>query len=240
MKPIDKVLNPKSFLYFPLLFMLATVAMPTRVLSQSEKINELSKNILKVAPLKLVGIINPGLELSYERITGKFFSTQVMASYLFSSGVWDAKPTVYSGNGGYRLAIEERFYYQKTALTNNYFAVEIDCFDNNYISTNRFGDAHPIWNSSGVSRNYLDTFKVQKSAISFNLKWGSQLVWHHLVLDANFGFGLRHRNVQHEERINPADEMERPRHPNFFYAMDKIGKGWTVSFPFNIKLGWSF
>lgn len=46
-----------------------------------------NSNMLKITLLKIVADFNPSIELSYERRTGKHFSTQLIASYLIPVGL---------------------------------------------------------------------------------------------------------------------------------------------------------
>lgn len=66
-------------------------------------------NILKITPLKLVGILNPAIELSYERRTGPNFSTQLMASYLLPMTIMDIGSAFKPDIKGFRVAIEENY-----------------------------------------------------------------------------------------------------------------------------------
>ncbi len=208
--------------------------------SPFDPIDESLSGILKITPLKVIGTINPGVEISYERWTGELLSTQITASWLLPNGVWDTED-IKPDRRGYRLALEERFYYQKSAPSGPYIALEINYLRNTYHSEWMFGVANPMYDpESMVRRNYLDTFGIKKQTISFNLKWGLQTLSNRFSVDFYIGLGLKYRDVRHFDRIRPSDEMEMPRHPNIHYISDREDKNLAVSIPLNFKMGWAF
>lgn len=202
-----------------------------------------NSNMLKITPLKIVADFNPSIELSYERRTGKHFSTQLIASYLIPVGLaqlaydYDAfKPN----NKGFRIALEEKYYTLGSAPAGPYWALELDYLKNKYRDRAYFGDKFPYSDSLKPYRNYADSFGIKRQTFNINLKFGCQFVRKHITVDAYVGLGIRYRDVTHFDRINPEDEMESPRHPNVPYNLSREGKYWTVSVPLNVRVGWAF
>lgn len=191
-------------------------------------------NILKITPLKIIGTVNPSIEASYERITGRSFATQVMASYLLPARITDIGKDIKPNISGFRFSIEEKYYFKKSAPLGLYTSFELDYLKNRYKDVWTFG-------TRNISpTNYSDTFGIKKQTYSFNLKFGYQLIVKRLSFDFYAGLGLRYKDVRHFDRINPNDEMEMPRHPNIYYMTNREGKYWTISIPLNARIGWTF
>jgi hypothetical protein len=198
------------------------------------------KNILKITPLRILGALNPSAEFSYERVHGTSFSSQVMTSYLFPISLLDLGLDFKPKTKGFRVAFEEKFYYKKSAPIGPYIGLEFDFLKNKYHDYSSFIDKSILIDSSGIHKTYLDTFEVRKQLYSFNFKIGYQKIFNKITIDFYVGIGIRNRNVSHSERINPNDEMEKPRHPNIYYSNSVSGKNNTLSFPLNCKIGWMF
>lgn len=200
----------------------------------------LKKNTLKLTPLKLIREISPAAEISFERMTGNHFSTQVSAAYILPVSIWQLGDNFPVKNNGFTFALEERFYVEKRELTQKYIGLETEYLQNNYVTTARFGKENPYTDPPYVNYNYRDTFTIQKRTFNINLKYGCRYNYKHISVDMYIGLGIRYRHVAHSGRRVPEDAMERPKHPNVIYANDKEGFYWTVSAPIGIKLGWVF
>lgn len=188
-------------------------------------------NILKFTPLKLLGITNPAFELSYERRTAPSFSTQLMVSYLLPRTVWDfSKPTIINMNG-FRTALEEKFYFRKSAPFGPYLGLEFD-----YL-TSRYDD---IRSFSTIS-SQPDQVSIKKENYSLNFKFGYQLITKQLSFDCFMGLGLRYKNVKHLNSTNNNGNNDRePPYFNMFYNYSREGKYTVLSMPLNVRVGWTF
>lgn len=202
-------------------------------LPYSKKYDSL-KNQIKFTPLKLIGLVNPGLEIAFERKTSSQFSTQFMGSVLFDYN--NQTPTLV----GFRTAIEEKFFYKKSAPIGPYLGFEINYLQKKYYDTWMFGVANVFDNPNYQNTNYIDRFGINKKTLSFNLKWGFQTIFNRFVIDFYAGLGLVYREVHHFDRINPNDEMEATRHPNLYYISNREANEWSLSLPLNVKIGWAF
>ncbi|HEY8404705.1 MAG TPA: hypothetical protein VIK71_08855 [Flavobacteriales bacterium] len=87
---------------------------------------ENGNHMLKVAPLRLFNVLQPSLELSYELRHNKTLSTQLTAAIMYPKG--------------YRFALEEKFYLQKTAPTGPYVSLGIDYHRNEFKRINKYID----------------------------------------------------------------------------------------------------
>jgi hypothetical protein len=198
------------------------------------------KYIVKMTPLKIVDLVNPGIELSLERRTGNYFATQLMASYLLPFTFEDFN-TIYKPNiKGYRVAIEEKYYFRKTTPTGPYISLELNYLKNRYRTIESFGIKNIYSDSTYNNTNYSDTIRIYKQTFSINFKFGYQFIVNRLSFDFFAGPGLRYKDVRHLDRINPNDEMQMPREPNEHYITNVNGQFWTFSMPLNIRIGWTF
>lgn len=197
-------------------------------------------NVLKLTPLKLFGTDNPGMELSYERRTGRLASTQVMASYLLPVSLWELGHRFLPPAKGFRVSLEERLYTKGSAIQGTYLAFELCYLRKQYYDVWGFGNRQSYSDTSIARFYYSDTFGIKKQTVSFNLKVGYQIIHKRLSVDIFAGFGPRYREVSHFDRINPDDVMDPPRHPNVWYISNRNGRFWSVSIPVNIKIGYTF
>lgn len=197
-------------------------------------------NILKITPLKLIGLVNPAFELSYERKTGNSFSTQIMASFLLPRSVWFNDNDINHDIKGFRVSLEEKFYFKKSAPIGPYIGLEFNYLKNRYKDTWNFGVENVYTDSTYNFTNYADEYGINKQTYSLNFKFGYQQIVKRLSFDIYGGLGLKYKDVVHFDRMNPDDAMEMPRHPNVFYITNRNGRSWTVSIPLNIRIGWTF
>ncbi len=194
-------------------------------------------NIIKITPLKSIGIVNPGLEISFERKFSNYFTTQLMASYLFSISVWDLNSDFKSNTKGYRFAIEEKYYFKNSAPIGPYISLEFDYLRNQYHDIVNFSDSN-ILSVTSNNNYYFDTIGIRKKTYSFNFKLGYQIVIKRFSVDFYAGLGARYKDVVHTDKLKPNDEMEQVS--NIRYITNKNGQFWTISTPLNIRLGWTF
>lgn len=192
-------------------------------------------NIIKITPVRLTNLSNSSIEVGYERKTSRRFSTQFMAAWLLPRSLWDRELGLQPDNKGYQLAIEEKFYLKKTALSGLYFSFEIKYLNNKHDVISEFG-----LDTGYYSPGYLDTFRIEKQTISYNIKFGFQKIVKRFSFELFAGIGLKQKNVQHLDRLNPEDDMKLPRHPNLHYYTNMEGKCLAVSVPLNIRIGWVF
>uniref|UniRef100_UPI00404B1DFF hypothetical protein n=1 Tax=Flavobacterium sp. TaxID=239 RepID=UPI00404B1DFF len=231
---IDKD-NPKRYYYPQTIYIDLQDSLATYQTYVPNKISNDSLNsLLKITPLKLIGFVNPGLELAYERKISPKFSTQFMYSLLFDYGKSNSILT------GFRTSIEHKFFYRKSAPVGPYVSFEINYLQKKYYDTWNFGEADIYNNPDYEDTNYSDTYGINKKTLSFNFKWGYQKIVSRFVIDFYAGLGLKYRDVQHFDRINPNDEMESTPHLNVYFIGNQEAKGFSVSLPLSLKIGWTF
>ncbi len=193
-----------------------------------------NNNIVKVTPLKLIGLVNPGINLSLERLHNSKFSSQISISALTQP-----EGNVLSGFVGYQNSFEEKYFVSNFKNKRIYFALETDYLNRAYKTVGNFGPGASFDDSIGMQ--YLDTIRVKHQQFSVTPKLGIQYyLSQHLVVDMYFGLGLQWRKVVHSERINESDKLVYPRHPNIYDYMIRPMDGLKVSLPLNLRVGWAF
>ncbi len=200
------------------------------------------KNIIKITPFRFFSLSNSSFEISLERKTNALFSSQLMVSYLLPKNALDYENDFNPKNKGYRVSFEEKLYLKRSSPIGPYLGFEINHLRSKYRDIGWFGP--PGINSDTAYyfhyNEYADSINIQKRTTSLNLKFGYQEIAGRLSLDFFCGIGARYRNITHQNRINPSDEMEMPRHPNFYYINNIERKNWTIVLLLNFRIGWIF
>ena len=187
-------------------------------------------HLLKAAPLRLMNFIQPSLELSYEVRNNAALSTQLTAAIMYPRG--------------YRVALEEKFYLERSAPFGTYVSLGVDFHHNQFKRVNHYIDKD-LWTdtlytwSAPDSVMYADSVRVDRKVVTANLKIGYQGGKGRFVYDVYFGVGYRYRDVVHYDRINSLDLEPTFRHPNIFMTMDE-GKFSTPNMTAGFRIGYVF
>ena len=204
----------------------------------SSELNNDKKNVIKFTPLKLTDLVNPSVEVAYERRTSASFSSQFMFSTLLSKSLYG---NVESIKGfGYRLAFEKRYYPMNFSPKGLYYAVELDYLKKDYLTEILFSTDKVDEDSCYGYETYWDSVLVNKRLVNLSFKIGYQATVGDFIFDGYLGLGFRYRYVEHQERMNPNDKMQGPRHPNVHHYKNLPGKGLKLNIPFNLRIGYSF
>lgn len=188
-------------------------------------------NQLKFAPLKLIGLVNPGVELSYERRYKTRWSNQVAGTYLLPRSVY-AQDDVAPDKKGFKIAIEQKYYLGKLVHKGTYLAGEVEYMYSRNRAAMNFGPS--------FYQYYRDTFELSKNNICLNLKFGYYTGFKRIVVDFYGGIGLLYRNATHTGRINPQDQLAPVRHYNLPIFFNREGRSWNVNFPLGVRVGYLF
>ena len=195
------------------------------------------KNLIKISPITIVNILNPGFELSYERKNGGKFSTQVSASYLVNC----FHTTDYEDYSGFRILLEERLYYFKRRFFNQYLSLETGFYSASMISSALFVPKNIEWGDDlYYDLQYKDIYNLKRTGVIIDAKYGMQFLIKHFTIDTGIGLGIIIHNITHSNRLNPDDKMVSPRHPNAYYMMENEGKHSMPYFPITLRLGYAF
>ena len=198
--------------------------------------SSIKRNRIKVSPLRVIRIEYPGLELSYERLIGKRFSTEISVRYLKELIIQN-----YQAYQGFGFSIQEKYFLTQRQVLKPYISGELVFNKFKAGDTGIFGYKNPLKDTIAYSYNYHEDYTLNKQTMSLNIGFGVQLIFAKKIsIDLNAGLGLKYRKVTHTDRSIPKDEMEMPRHPNLEYSSTKEGTYYTPNFALNIKIGYVF
>ncbi|MFY0594385.1 hypothetical protein [Roseivirga sp.] len=193
-------------------------------------------NIISISPLTLIGGVNPGIELSYQRLIKDKFAVQVLINkFIDKDNEFSRSPE------GFRLQLEGKQYFRNQQKTRFYssinlsylrknheviFDVEVDTDDNNSFDENFF----------------TQQLEVEKRFISLTPRIGFEhYLSKRLVLDAFFGIGVRYRDIT----VPNLDPNLRIVDDSWLWfgssnSLNRPSSGLTFNFDMNFKIGWVF
>jgi len=184
------------------------------------------RNQLKLSASRTINILNPGVEISYERLYGNKLSIQ------FSTGIATnviGKP--FEKLQGYNIALDEKYFLSEKSKSWKYISLVLNHSDIKYHE--RISGVDTITNLTVV-----DTFTIARKTTSLAFKYGIQFYKKHFVLDINLGAGLKYRTVKHYDRTF---EYKGPREPFDLHRAANVERtGFAFHFPINIQLGYRF
>ncbi len=192
-------------------------------------------NQLQFTPLKLIGWINPGIEVSYERLNGSRWSTQVTGTYLLPRPLLNIVGVkVDPQKKGFKIAVEEKFYIRKMEAKGFYVAAAMAYMYSRNIAEMNF-------ESLALNRSYRDTFEITKNNLYFSLQCGYYFTFKRIIVTFSGGFGAQYRNAAYAGRINTEDQFTAT--PIFIYLphfYNKAGRSWEGYFPLTMRIGYLF
>ncbi len=186
----------------------------------------LPQNRLSLSLLKSLDIVNPGIDLAWEHLTGTRSSVQINAGIMKDLiGV-----TPFEKYRGFTAGIERKFF--KPVKKKNicpYYALNLSFFKVKYDDQSNYRlNSNPP---------YLDTFSVDKKIISFSGKTGWQIVSHRFFMDLGIGLGIKYKSTTRSgvENLNAVEQ--KPIDPNVYYSASKAGNSWLPTIPISIRIG---
>lgn len=206
------------------LLILTFIIVPFIAISQNSEINY--KNQLKLSASRTINILNPGVEISYERLYGNKLSTQFLAGI-----ATNVIGNPFERLRGYNIALEEKYFISKKNKSWEYLSAALNHSDIKY--QERTSGVDTITNLTIV-----DSFTIARKTTSLAFKYGIQYYNRRFVLDINLGAGVKYRTVQHYDRTF---EYQGPREPFDLHRADNVERtGFAFHFPLNIQLGYRF
>lgn len=193
-------------------------------------------NHLQFSPVKLLGWLNPGIELGYERMDKSRWSSQLTATYLLPHTLLEKRrPAPYPDKSGFKIAAEEKFYVRKMARKGFYIAGEVAYMYSHNTAAMSF-------EATALGRPYRDTFEITKHNLYFSLKCGYYFTIKRMIVTFSGGLGAQYRNARHSGRINPQDQFREVPDmllvlPNYY---NRAGRSWEVYFPLTVRVGYLF
>lgn len=195
------------------------------------------KNQVKVSPLRYFIGMSKGVQVSYQYNAGKRYATEIMALYVFNpqgQGSFYEQRDLY----GYGFGLAQKKYIDFWRRSRDYLSVDFTLLNYHYRTTLGFKEANSTTQS--YRSDYLDTVLVNRTISLLNFRVGEEWRYKRLLLEVNFGMGLRYRYVTHAEKLNSGDRMASPRHPNVGHALHADGSYLTLNFPASFKIGFCF
>ena len=183
------------------------------------------KNQIKISPFRIIDLSNPGIEISYERMFSKKFSTQL--SYSFGKDIFGLFP--FDNFRGYRFSIEEKYFFESTDEYRNY--VSVDLFWNN----DKYDNETSYRDSMGGDIK-KERFLIRRKIFSANVKYGKQVLFNHFIIDMCIGAGIRWRNVA----LYNVHPLYQSKGIDLTAALHGPGKTVTFNLPMNLKIGYLF
>jgi hypothetical protein len=205
------------FIEFPLL---------STLYAQEKEQQPALQNRLAVSLLKWLDPVNPGIDLTWERMTDSRRSVQ------FNLGLMrdPIHITPFEQYRGFAGGIERKWYKaEKKKNIHPYFALNLSFFKVNYDDQSNY--------TLNSNPPYLDTFSVDKQAISFSGKAGWQIRSNRFFLDLSCGFGFKYKSTNRSGVNNPGAMELKPIDPNVYYSASKPGKSILPTIPVNIRFG---
>ena len=186
----------------------------------------LPQNRLSLSLLKPLDVVNPGIDLAWEHMTGTRSSLQLNAGIMKDLiGV-----TPFEKYRGFMAGIERKFFKPvKKKNIHPYFALNLSFFKVKYDDESNY--------TLNSNPPYLDTFSVDKQAISFSGKAGWQIRSNRFFLDLSFGFGFKYKSTSRSGVNNPGAMELKPLDPNVYFSANKPGKSILPAIPVNIRFG---
>ena len=184
------------------------------------------RNQMKFSGFRAINILNPGVEISFERLGVNKFSTRVSAGVATNV---IGKP--FEKFHGYNIALEEKYFFSKKSKSWKYISLVLNHSNTKYQET-----------TSGVdpttNLNITDSFTIARKSTSVAIKYGVQYYKNRFVCDLNLGAGLKYRTVKHYDR---AFEYKGPREAFDLHTADNVErKGIAFHLPIEIQLGYRF
>jgi hypothetical protein len=225
------------------LFLVVGVFAQTNPLLRSNK-----KNTIFIAPLNVFDVVNPSIQLGYERFLSNQISIQgelgIIMHHSITNFIIDKVNGVNDcqfNSSGFKARAEVKYFYKKKSYYNPYISAELYYMRNVSRTRDLFEVSDSLFQypyEIPVEFNqYYDFYTLDKQKIGLNMKIGWKfLIMYRFEVEPYLGLGIAYRNSKHENRINPLDK-------EFFddYFNDsRQGVSWFLNIPFNVKLGYRF
>ncbi|MFH1005345.1 MAG: hypothetical protein V1781_07640 [Bacteroidota bacterium] len=196
------------------------------------------KNQIKFSPSATVNFFDNGLELSYERLFSKKVSAEISAMYFVD--LFKMNFNEHTNIHGGRLSIAGKYFYTANSIVRQYFASDLTYDKSTFNTIERFGSQTWLRDSVSYANSYLDSILVNRTGVSFNLRWGLQISIIHLIIDLSAGIGAKRWDITHDGRINQSDKLGAIWHKGYSYETIEQGRRFTYNIPISLKIGYVF
>lgn len=183
------------------------------------------KNQIKISPFRIIDLTNTGIEISYERMHSKKFSTQL--SYSFDKDIFGLFP--FDNFRGYRFSVEEKYFFESADKYRKYVSVDLVWNNNKY-------DGETSYRDSVGGDIKSERFLIHRKTFSANVKYGKQVLFNRFIIDLCIGAGIKWRNVA----LYNVHPLYQSKGIDLNYALHSPGKSLTFNLPMNLKIGYLF
>lgn len=189
-------------------------------------------HIVKFTPLKVIGLVNPGVEFGYEYAYRDHFSSQVMLSYQLPRTIYSSKNPYIGAARGYRIQYEQKYFPKGNAPFGFYYGLELNYLNHVHHALVQFVDRNNdhLW--------YRDGIKIVRNVFSTSFKIGKQYDFRRFTFEYYFGLGIKYRDIKHLNRKHPNDIIVPHRHWSIYMSMIQPANEFRFSMPLNIRIGW--
>lgn len=195
-------------------------------------------NQLKFSPIRVLDPINPGFEISYERLYSRW-STQFSAALLADP----FRLTGHSKYSGRRIAIEQKYFFIKSKKMRPYLSLDVVSHQMTIRRKDEFSpypDGYLYDEDSTTYVVYNEEYRIEKQMVTVNAKIGMQANLGKVVLDFGIGVGIKSKNIQHLERTNINHFLVQGVDESPALSVYDRGKYITPNLPINFKVGFLF
>lgn len=225
------------------------VSVYSRGFSQKDSLYRKAPNAFFINPLGLFDLLNPSIQVGYERWLNNQFALQAeagpvirhsMLGYLFEA--MDRGAYWYT-NQGYKAKMELKYTRSRRKFVLGYPVYSFELFyTNNHSYVNDLfsvADTNFVYDPPRDTGYYYyeDFFTIHKQRIGFNIKYsGKSFFNHQWYLEPGIGIGLAYRYTTHSGRANMKDEFYDP----VSSSHNAAGERWLPNFTISLKVGYVF
>ena len=201
------------------------------------------KNRLAVRPLALLGFIHPGIDISYQRLHGTKYATQLNVRYFISmKDNWvTGQNNNYTRNArGFRLNLEEKFFFRNEDDRRLYASINFEYFRKDHKAFMPFfNQANSPNQSKPVKLDRLTSIKKRFFALTSRVGFEKYLT-QRLVLDVFLGIGIRYRKTELLGVQPGLVLVTDPLAKGYDYSSNRPSKYLAPNFDLGFRIGWTF
>jgi len=201
------------------------------VAQEDNKIMIKKNNAITVSPLAVFNILNPSLQMGYQRNLTPNLLFQIDAGIILRHSVFGFLGChLYNGSVNYSYSGYKFQVGLRRVLSKSYFIDgEMTYLKNKGNVNNTYVDSY--------GNSYDDFFIQERYRYGINSKFGMKyVVSHRLLLEWSVGLGISYHNVNHYDREN----MNNKAYSSLYGYLLKHGNYFRLNLPINGKVGYIF
>jgi hypothetical protein len=189
------------------------------------------KNQLKLSPLRVFGL-DPGVDLSYERLLSSQFSIQITGRYVVDMF------RLVDNLHGFGVYLEPRYYINTSATSRTFVSLNVGYLNCQYKTEEDFMNP----NADSINKldyDFVDTVLVKRQTAQLTLNYGVQKYYKRFVFEFSAGLGIRYRESALSDKLYADQYMFKNRH-HIFGGPNEEGYFFTPLIPLRFKVGYRF